>query len=252
MKTENPELIVFQEDEIALGYKYLSETKNLPSDIEIKSYEYDLEKVRNEFHIIGGNPRLQTVLYKHPYQENTYINGDIDNIESFFLKEKLNLYMDFGRLLGAKSINVKVTSFKSEEREMDASGEVKYKVVNIDSSYKKEEEKKLTSTIEISKEYEKSDNFNLCNNIDELKKRIDNLNLYHETELVSLVRERDSRDGGVFNSKTRVKSTITSEYRRASEFAFNLAATPVFELNSKVKNSVKNVNEIEVDIEFIF
>ena len=71
----NKQVILFQRDEVALGYKYKLENP-LTSDIKILSIDYDLENMLEDenIKILGPNPKENSLYYLHPYKKNTYVH----------------------------------------------------------------------------------------------------------------------------------------------------------------------------------
>jgi|GEM_PF-2053869 hypothetical protein len=252
MSNKRPkEVLIFQEDEKALGYSY-----KLPNDfdmknIDVKSIDYDVERAKKNYTLVGGSfyPAKDSVYYLHPYEKNTYIHESIG--EDYFLKAKLGFYRKVGHLLGAKSIVTKVESIKREEREVNAKGECEYKVVKGSATADYTKEQKDKSLVEISDTYQLQDNFDLNKNIDELRKLIDELNLHHEIEIISLIDFRDSRVSGTILKERHVKSEITSEYNRTLDISVKLTH-PVFSVSTEFKDRVKRVQTIMIDIKFEF
>ena len=247
----NPKVILFQKDETALGYRYnLDNGFKLDPNISIKSIDYDIDEIKNNYTLIG-EPELNSVFYRHPYKENTYVNENYNEI--YFLKEKLSLFKEIGKQLGAKSIKTKIKKTKSKERNIDASGEVSYAKVKGDLSVNTEVKDNHSETIEINEKFELMPNFDLNKNIDELHKKINILNLHHETDLIELIRDRDSRNTGIALSEKQIKSEITSEYNSLTNISANLtAAATIFSLSANFKDTVKTENKIVIEIEYDF
>ena len=88
-------------------------------------------------------------------------------------------------------------------------------------------------------------------NIEELRKLIDEFNLGHEIDIISLIDFRDSRVSGTILKERHVKSEITSEYNKTLDISAKLT-NPVFSVSTEFKNRVKRVQKIMIDIKFEF
>lgn len=249
MNNSLPKVIVFQEDEKALNYRFkLPFTLN--SDISVKSFEYDLEDFKNSgFKLVGPRPTEGAIYYLHPYKNNEFIHESKG--ETFFLEEKLNLFRRVGALLGAKSITTKVALLESEKLEIDTDGNLKIKLVESDISVKKTTESKYKDSLEITENYELQNNFDINKNIKSLRRIIDEFNLHHELGIISLIDARDSRVSGTILTKRTVNSEISSEYKSLLEISAQLSA-PIFNVGFNFKSSLETLNRLNVDIEYVF
>lgn len=249
MNNKLPKVLVFQEDENALNYRYKLPFK-LKEEISVKSFEYDFETFQNSgVKLVGPRPSENEIYYLHPYKDNEYIHESKG--EMYFLEEKLNLYRRVGALLGAKSISTKVSLIESEKLEIDFEGNLKVKLVKAEFNVKKSTESKYKDSLEISEDYELQNNFDIVRNIESLRGLVDKYNLHHELGITSLIEARDSRDTGVSLSKRSVKSEISSEYKNLLVVSAQLN-TPVFNVSLNFKKSFESLNKLNVDIEFIF
>jgi len=249
MKSNLPQVVLFQEDEKALNYEYKLPFQ-LDANISIKSIEYDVEEFKNSgIKLIGPQPTKDTIYYLHPYKNNEYIHESLG--EMYFLQEKLDLYRRVGALLGAKSISTKVVLTESKNLTIDVEGKLQIKLVKAETSVNYTEQSKYQQALEISEEYNLQNNFDLHKNIDELHVMIDKLNLHHELGIISLIEARDSRNSGTALSKRKVKSEISSEYSNLLQVSAQLSA-PVFSIGADFKRSLETLNKLNVDIEYEF
>lgn len=249
MKNNSPQIILFQEDEKALNYKYKLPFQ-LHSNIAIKSIEYDVPDLENKgIELVGPQPTKDAIYYLHPYKKNKYIHENLS--EMHLLEEKMNLYRRVGALLGAKYISTKVILSESKKLEIDMEGKLQVKVLKAETNINYSEQSKYQRFQITEEEIEFKDNFDLNNNIDELKSMIDTYNLHHELGIISLIEGRDSRVSGVTLKSRKVSSEISSEYNSLLEVSAQLSA-PVFSVGANFKKSLETVNKLNIDIEYQF
>ena len=246
----NKQVILFQRDEVALGYKYKLENP-LTSDIKILSIDYDLENMLEDenIKILGPKPKENSLYYLHPYKKNNYIHESLE--EDYFLKEKMTLFKKIAQDLGAKKIEIEVVQYKQKKRDIDAKGSAEYKFIKIKSGVHDEKINKYKQSFKIEEEFEIQENFDIGKNIDYYKGYIKEHFLEHETDLISLIESRDSRKMGSLLKKSKIHSEITHEYNRLVEISVGLIS-PVFQLDSNFSKKIEELNQVEVDITFEF
>lgn len=249
MKNNLPQVVLFQEDEKALNYRYKL-LFQLNNNISIKSIDYDIDEFKNNgIKLIGPQPTKDAIYYLHPYKKNEYLHESLG--EMFFLEEKMNLYRRVGALLGAKYISTEVVLLESKKLEIDIEGNLRIKAINAGTNINYLEQSKYQN-FQITKEkIEFKDNFDLNKNIDELRDMIDKLNLHHELGIISLIDGRDSRVSGVSLKYRKVSSEISSEYNNLLEVSAQLSS-PIFSIGANFKRSLESLNKLNVNIEFEF
>lgn len=251
MNKHLPEVILFQEDEKALGYMYELAPKNqLPNSVVIKSVDYDVEDfTSSELSIIGKRPTIGSVYFLHPYKKNTYVHDSLD--KNYFLAEKVDLFKRVGQLLGAKSIKTNVKLIESRKVTNAGEGKGSYALVEVEADVKTEKEKFDKSCYEISDSYILEQEFNLNKNIDELRLFINENYLRHETDLVSLIDARDSRISGTKLVTRKVKSELSSEYNSLLETSLSIK-NPIFTASANFNRNVETLNVLTIDIDYEF
>ncbi|MFC0343464.1 hypothetical protein [Epilithonimonas hispanica] len=251
MRNKQPQVILFQDDEIALGYEYDQVPVKLSKDIIIKSIDYDYDKLKEEGVSFVGTtePSNNSVYFKHPYKKDTYVQ-DTKN-EDYYLKEKVEIFKKIGQQLGAKKILTKVLSLQSEKitTEINADGSVK--VVKAEVGVTTIEQKKNESSYEIEDTYELLSNFDLDKNIEDVRLLINDCNLNHESELISLIDARDSKNSGTTLKTRKVKSELTSEYNHLLDISLSLSH-PVFNISSSFKKNIEKIQTLKIEIEYTF
>lgn len=249
MNNNLPQVIAFQEYERADNYKYKLPYQ-LNSGIEIMSIDYDLESLKQKgikFH--GSRAKIDSVFYLHPYKDNVYINSEI--AEEYLLSEKIELYKSFAAVLGAREIYTEFIQREDKSIEVTFDGKVQVKVVNAGLNISNIENNMRSKLHQINHKIDIVDNFDLNKNIDKLYKKIEDYNLDHEIDLISLVKSRDSRDSGVQLKETTIKSEITSEYNNLLKISAQLSS-PVFNLGADFNESLKTVNSLTINLKFKF
>jgi len=249
MSNKLAQVVIFQEDEKALNYRYRLPFQ-LNSNISVKSIEYDTEEFTNKnIKLVGPRPSRDSIYYLHPYKNNVYLHESI--VEKHLLEEKLALYRRVGYLVGAKSINTKVVSSNPEKLSIDAEGKVQKKILKVEANFNSTKESKEQDSLEVYEEYSIQDNFDLNKNIDVLNNIIVEYNLHHEIGLKSLIDSRDSRDSGTMLTKKTISSEITSEYNSLLKISAQLSS-PIFSASTDFKQSIETVKKLNINIEFVF
>ena len=82
---------------------------------------------------------------------------------------------------------------------------------------------------------------------------IDQFNLHHETDLVSLINDRDVRSskGSMLKSRN-IKSEISSEYNKILDISLKLSVPDVFDLSSEFNRNTRIIKKVEVNINYEF
>ena len=251
MNKKLPKVLLFQEDEKALNYKYKYPDYVLGKDIEVKSFEYDVDELKEAgVKFIDGDPKDNAVYFLHPYKENTYVSEK--QPENYFLEEKLEFYKRIATLLGAKKIETKLISEESQKIEVDVQGNITLTpVAKLEGGAKIEKNQNNKTSLEIEDSFELQPNFNLHKNIEVLRGLIKEFNLHHETGIVSLIDNRDSTNSGTLLKKRKVKSEITSEYNHLLEISAKLNVK-AFETSATFKRKVEKMNKLTLEIIFEF
>ena len=243
-----PKVILFLEDERALNYRYkLNYTLN--RSIEVKSIDYDLNKFKNDYQLIGGEPDNNSLYFLHPYKENAYVREKKGEV--YFLKEKLNLYKKFASMLGATDISANLTLEKTSSIETKVNGEVEYKVLESSVEHKKNKETKYKNSLELHETYELQHNYDKSKNLEKLRNLIYNYDLHHEQDLISLIEARDSSQTGTQLKNHKVKSEITSEFNNLLEVSAQLNS-PVFDIGGSFEKKLQDINSVIVEMNFKF
>lgn len=138
---ENHRVILFESDERSLNYKYEKFADKLNST-KVLSLEYDKDQFLNDYEIVGQQPEIGSVYYKHPSRPNCYVDSSTSD-EYYFMQEKIEVYGKVAKLLGATKFEANVTLESMEKMTFGANGDFQYKVIKMDSDLKKTETSKI-------------------------------------------------------------------------------------------------------------
>lgn len=234
-------VILFEYDERSLNYMFEPRSGELKS-VKVLSIEYDKDNFL-QYNLIGPTPEIGSVYYKHPYRKSTYVNSNLTDF--YFMNEKLELIAHLVKLLGAKSFEGSVDIEEIEKVEISADGKVNFKVVSVNSSFKKEETSKLTSKLKLKRYFEEDHNFNRIENYKEAQRHIKENNLSAESSIIGLIESRNPQVGN-HNKRQELTTELSSEFNSILNFSVGLKVMEsVFNLNfdyNKQFESIKKVN----------
>lgn len=241
-------VVLFQDDERSLNYKFELFGKQLIST-KVLSIEYDKDEF-SQLNLIGSKPEIGSVYYKHPYKNDTYVNSNLNDF--YFMNEKLELIAHFVKLLGAKSFEASVDIEDIQKMILSTDGKIKYKVVEVESSFKHEEAKKLRSKLKLKREFEQDDSFDKVTNYNRVLEHIQKYNLSAESSIIGLIESRDPMIGN--QSKHQELSTeLTSEYISILNSAGGLKVMEdVFNLNFDYNRQFESIKKVNLKMEVKF
>lgn len=248
-----PKVVIFQEDEKSLNYKWLlpenSQFNRKP--IAIKSFEYDKEDFLNNNVVIIDNKNfdLDTVFYLHPNKNNTYIEQS--RFEDYIFKEKIYRYIQMAQKLGAKKVNFTAELLESKKLETEVDGSASYKIVEVSGEYKKIAEEKFKKTYIDNTEYLPSENYSLVRSYEEAMQWIKDENLYFDQDLCHFVESRNPKTENLLTKKT-LSTKLTQETNELLEISANLTVGLVFSLKANFKENIVNLKELLLKMEVEF
>lgn len=183
-------------------------------------------------------------LVKHPYIANCYM--DVNLAEDTLFKDKLNCIGRVVKLLGVKEFTAKAMFEEEKKREFDMQGNVSYKVVNTEASYKKSEEEKYAKTYSrhetFSGEFTKKD-------YEEAKKLVSQ---YKLDDLEYILDQRNP-DANNILGKQEVRIELSKELNSMTECAFSLNVLKgVFTLNASTKETISTQKKVILETTLIF
>ena len=172
---------------------------------------------------------------------------DINIAEDELFKDKFNCLGRVVKLLGAKSFEAKAAFLEARTRIIDATGNINYKLIKADASYKKSEEEKYAKT------YSRKEIFSgefTRQGYENAKQLIKQYKL--EEDLNYIVEQRNPDDDNTF-SEQNITVDLSEELNSLTECAFSLNVLKgVFTLNANVKQTISTQKKIIVETKIIF
>lgn len=245
----NSKVILFEEDEKSLNYKFEKHSDKLKST-EVLSIEYDKNEFLEKYKIVGQDPEVGTVYYKHPIKDNYYVNSSLD--EYYFMEEKIEFYGKIAQLLGATGFEATVVLDSIEKMEFDSEGNITYKVVEIDAKYKQTETNKITQRLELKREIEKKSDFDPVKGFIKANDFVNSHNFSADPKLRGLIDSRDPENDS-FSTKQILKTELTSDYNQLLEFSAGLnVMSGVFKLNMGFSKQFQSIKKVNLDMVIYF
>jgi hypothetical protein len=185
-------------------------------------------------------------LVKHPYIANCYM--DVNLAEDTLFKDKLNCIGRVVKLLGVKEFTAKAIFEEEKKREFDMQGNVSYKVVNAEASYKKSEEEKYAKTYSLNEtfpgEFTKKD-------YEEAKKLVDQYKL-DDSDLKYILEQRNPDSDNMLRER-EVSIELSKELNSMTECAFSLNVLQgVFTLNASTKETISTQKKVTLKTKLVF
>lgn len=245
----NGKVVLFEEDEKSLNYRFEKFADRLRST-EILSLEYDKENFLNTFEIVGQEPEIGSVYYKHPNKLKCYVDGNLD--EYYFMQEKIEFYARIVKLLGAIRFEAKVFLESIEKLTFGANGDLKYQAIEVDATYKETETNKITQKLILERDFEMQPNFD--NEIG-FNKAIDFYNSHNfssDPSMIGLIDSRNPKDGSL-SKRQGLISELTSDYNKLLEFSAGLNVMGgVFNLNMGFSKKFELIKKVNLDMKIYF
>lgn len=246
---ENSKIILFEDDERSLNYKFEKFANKLKST-DVLSLEYDKDKFLNSYEIIGQLPQVGSVYYKHPNKPLCYVDSSLD--EYYFMQEKIEVYGRVAQLLGATSFKATVVLDSVESMDFDANGNIKYKVIEINASVRETETNKIIQRLVLNRDIDLKPDFNKKTSFNEAVDFVRSHNFSSDPSLNGLIYSRNPDGGSVTRSQT-LKTELTSEYNELLEFSAGLNVMgDVFKLSMGFSKKFELIKKVNLDMKIYF
>ena len=237
VKELSGEIIYVTTPERAINYKWEKNFNKLSPEIQVVSIE-DIQNIGRD---VFDNKRilLNTILVKHPFIPNKYI--EIDRTEDAITKSKLNCLGIILRYLGVSEYETTIAMENNASVECDRNGNASYKFV--EGGLKS---KKICSENETFKYY-RHEQFPGEYSEDNYKKAVDlakKFGLYVDEDIYYLLLNRN-------NDKNQLKSQVieielTRELNSSLDVAFNLSVSGIFKLNAAYNETINKRKKISI------
>lgn len=233
-------------EERAVNYRWEKDADKLDKNISIVCMD-DIQNLVNDGWTFKTKMPIREgmTLALHPFISKCYI--DINIAEDELFKDKFNCLGRVVKLLGAKSFEAKAAFLEAKTRIIDATGNINYKLIKADASYKKSEEEKYAKT------YSRKEIFSgefTRQGYENAKQLIKQYKL--EEDLNYIVEQRNPDDGNTF-SEQNIAVDLSEELNSLTECAFSLNVLKgVFTLNANVKQTISTQKKIIVETKIIF
>lgn len=233
-------------EERAVNYRWEKDADKLDKNISIVCMD-DIQNLVNDGWTFKTKMPIREgmTLALHPFISKCYI--DINIAEDELFKDKFNCLGRVVKLLGAKSFEAKAAFLEARTRIIDATGNINYKLIKADASYKKSEEEKYAKT------YSRKEIFSgefTRQGYENAKQLIKQYKL--EEDLNYIVEQRNPDDDNTF-SEQNITVDLSEELNSLTECAFSLNVLKgVFTLNANVKQTISTQKKIIVETKIIF
>lgn len=245
----NSKIVLFEEDERSLNYKFEKFADRLNST-EILSLEYDKDKFLNDYEIVGQEPEIGSVYYKHPCKPNCYVNSSLG--EYFFMQEKIGVYGKIAQLLGATGFEATVVLDSQEKKIKVVNGDIQYQVVKIEGDRKEEQTKKIIQSLQLNRKITIEPHFDKNSSYNEACEFLKSNNFTSDPSLNSLLESRNPDNGSVTQEQT-IKIELTSEYNELLEISAGLEVMKeVFKLNMSFSEKFESIKKVNLDMKIYF
>ena len=232
-------------EERAVNYRWEKDANKLDKNISIVCMDA-IQKMKDNGWTFKTNMPLceGMTLALHPFIHKCYI--DITSAEDEIFKDKLDCLGKVSKLLGVKIFEAKAIFIEEKHRNLDASGNINYKAVKLDASYRKEEEEKYAKT------YSRKESFSGEFTQIGYEKAKQLIKQYKLNDLDYIVEQRNPEDGSKLSAQ-EVKVQLTKELNSLTECAFSLNILKgVFTLNANVKQTISTQKKNILETKLIF
>ena len=245
----NSKIVLFEEDEKSLNYKFEKHSDKLMST-EILSFEYDKDKFLKDYEIVGQEPEIGSVYYKHPNRPKCYVDSNLD--EYYFMQEKIEDYAKVAKWLGATGFKATIVLDSMEKITFGTNGDFKYQAVEVDATYKETETIKITQRLKLKRDFEIQPDFDKEISFKKANDFVNSHNFTADRGLKGLIDSRNPKDGS-FTKYQGLNSELTSDYNKLLEFSAGLnVMSGVFKLNMGFSKKFELIKKVNLDMKIYF
>lgn len=241
----------------------LSKVIKIETPERVKSYRWDeninqldphvavldldsIDKMKNVS--FSNYPAIGDVFVLHPYAANKYINIlEIDNIKN----SKFYAYSEIAQQLGALSYEIELAKKINEKVTINVDGNIVVKPYGD-----------LSASIQNEKKFEEEFGFKMkselngvkvisAQSFEKAKELVRKYNLESDDMINSLINKRDPSNENLYNSEI-IQCKLSKEINSALDIAISLNRLSVFEIDTKIKKTMENRENIVLNIKFVF
>lgn len=232
-------------EERAINYQWEKNADKLDKNIKIVCMDKIQEMKDDGWSFKTSMPLCEGMtLALHPFVNKCYI--DINSAEDIIFKDKLDSLGKVSKLLGVKIFEAKAIFIEEQNCEFGVSGNIKYKVVDVDASYRKKEEEKYAKT------YSRKETFSGEFTQMGYEKAKQLIKQYRLEDLDYIVEQRNPEDGNKLSAQ-EVKIDLAGELNSLKDCAFSLNILKgVFGLNANVERTISTRKKVILETKLIF
>lgn len=242
------DVVFLAEDELARSYEWYLDIDKLSPEVQIVSLD-DLPVLREQgIELLSPTLATGCVLIKNPFRDHEYI--DINESEEKIIREKIGAISKIAQQLGAKHIHGHVEYLSEQKLEKTADGGIKYKAVELDSSYKKEQQDLYQQQFDLDRGFKKVD----CTETTyaEANKLLKEYHLDKDTEVRDLVEMCKPEIQNELVHQT-VRMSVSRELNVNKDFAATLTVMgPVFSIGATTHDSISTKKSVVFECEIDF
>lgn len=240
-----PQVIKVETPERVKSYRWDENIKQLDSHVAVLDLD-SIDKMKNVS--FSNHPAIGDVFVLHPYAANKYINIlEIDNIKN----SKFYAYSEIAQQLGALSYEIELAKKITEKATISVDGNIVVKPYG-DLSAGIQNEKKFEEEFGFKMKSELNGVKVISNqSFEKAKELVCKYNLESDDMINSLINKRDPSNENLYNSEN-IQCKLSKEINSALNIAFSLSLLSVFEIDTKIKKTLENREDIVLNIKFVF
>lgn len=215
-------IIRIDTDEISIRYKWEDDASKLNPNIQIVSVnDYnDLVNSKSNSLILPRNATTGSILMRHPFRKNTYI--PLEEAEMTIYKDKMFCMSSIAVHLGLL-FDWKVELVSVSKRDIDASGNIDYKNVKVDATFKSNEEEKYRGMISMTQDVRQNP-ISTISSEEEYQEACDLVKKYgleNDMEIISLLDGRKPNCKHIISDRT-ISVELSKEVNSMYDIAYSL------------------------------
>ncbi len=242
------DVILIDTDERSRNYNWGGRADKLDRNVQIVSIDEYIDKseqLRKQGYDLPSLVDRGTVLIKDPFYSNIYHLAQ--NAEMAIYRNKYLKLIQILGLLGAKSFNCEVEIRNLRKRDIDAKGNVKFWMVDMDASMKKEEENKIKRSFQTETKWERTEY--KTEDYEKAREIANNLKL-NSGDVKSVIENRNPQ--GKLIESSRISFVVSEETQNLLDAAFTLKCCKFFSMSASFSETVSISKTVRVIMNVTF